>query len=85
MKLIVLVGVLLIGSCSKKREFTQSSYRNNTEHSKKECDMYNPYSSGGHYAGYEWAERKNVSSCGGKSQSFINGCEKYLEQKENCE
>lgn len=46
----------------------------------------NPYSPGsGHYAGFEWAQDNNVSSCGGNSQSFINGCEEYLRQKANCD
>lgn len=41
----------------------------------------NPYSAGsGHYAGYEWADSRNASSCGGNSQSFIEGCERYLDQ-----
>ena len=34
----------------------------------------------GHKAGYEWARRKGISDparCGGKSQSFIEGCMAY--------
>lgn len=50
------------------------------------CKITNPYSDGsGHYAGFEWAKNKSVSSCGGKSNSFIGGCEEYLSQIENCE
>ena len=36
----------------------------------------------GHDAGYEWAEENDVtdpSDCGGKSQSFVEGCEAYGE------
>ena len=36
----------------------------------------------GHRAGYDWAERKNITDpadCGGKSQSFIEGCQAYAE------
>lgn len=52
----------------------------------KNCKTHNPYSPGtGHYAGFEWADRKNVSSCGGKSTSFIKGCEEYLAQKAKCD
>lgn len=41
----------------------------------------NPYAEGsGHFAGFEWAERNSVGSCGGNSQSFIEGCEEYLRQ-----
>ena len=49
--------------------------------SSEENDLYNPYLSGtGHYAGYEWAYRNDVTSCGGNSDSFIEGCEEYLYQ-----
>ena len=42
----------------------------------------NPYSPGsGHYAGFEWAQRNDVSSCGGNSTSFIEGCDEYLRQQ----
>lgn len=41
----------------------------------------NPYSYGsGHYAGFEWAEKKGATSCGGNSTSFIEGCEEYVSQ-----
>jgi hypothetical protein len=43
----------------------------------------NPYGNGtGHDAGFEWAEENDVDSCGGNSQSFIEGCEEYLDQQE---
>lgn len=35
---------------------------------------------GGHEAGYAWAERKGITDpddCGGKSQSFIEGCRAF--------
>lgn len=34
----------------------------------------------GHKAGYAWAERKSITDpddCGGKSQSFIEGCRAF--------
>jgi hypothetical protein len=37
---------------------------------------------GGHDAGFEWAKENDVtdsSECGGKSQSFIEGCEAYAQ------
>ncbi|OGD09447.1 hypothetical protein A2397_02030 [Candidatus Amesbacteria bacterium RIFOXYB1_FULL_44_23] len=37
----------------------------------------------GHDAGYEWAEEKGItdpSDCGGKSESFIEGCEAYANE-----
>jgi hypothetical protein len=47
----------------------------------------NPYSEAeeGHYAGFEWALNKGVSSCGGNSKSFIEGCEEYLSQEADFE
>ncbi len=55
-----------------------------------ESDYYeepeNPYDEGsGHSAGYEWAEENGVDSCGGNSNSFIEGCEEYLSQQEEYE
>lgn len=37
----------------------------------------------GHEAGYEWAEGKdidNIEDCGGNSESFIEGCQNYVEE-----
>lgn len=37
----------------------------------------------GHKAGFEWAEENDISDvddCGGNSQSFIEGCEAYVEE-----
>lgn len=37
----------------------------------------------GHEAGYNWAEENGISSadeCGGNSNSFIEGCESYVEE-----
>ncbi|PIR59453.1 MAG: hypothetical protein COU69_00450 [Candidatus Pacebacteria bacterium CG10_big_fil_rev_8_21_14_0_10_56_10] len=37
----------------------------------------------GHEAGYEWAENKGItdpSDCGGNSESFIEGCEAYVNE-----
>lgn len=37
----------------------------------------------GHKAGYEWAERNSItddSDCGGRSNSFIEGCRTFVEQ-----
>ncbi len=52
-------------------------------HSSRDCiEPENPYSNGtGHYAGYEWGE--SGKSCGGNSNSFIEGCEEYELQKES--
>ncbi len=37
----------------------------------------------GHKAGYEWAEKKNVTQpeqCGGKSRSFAEGCRSWVKE-----
>lgn len=37
----------------------------------------------GHQAGYEWAEKnniKNISDCGGNSDSFITGCQVWAQE-----
>jgi hypothetical protein len=42
----------------------------------------------GHEAGYEWAQRKGITSstnCGGNSQSFVEGCRAYAEEQEEYE
>lgn len=38
----------------------------------------------GHEAGYKWAEEKGINDpddCGGKSNSFIEGCRSYAEEQ----
>lgn len=70
----------------------QSSYNNtNTsnngyyynDYSDYQSEPENPYDDGsGHSAGYEWAEENDVDSCGGNSDSFIEGCQEYLDQQE---
>ena len=60
------------------------SHEYNSDYSDYEPE--NPYDEGsGHYAGYEWAEENDVDSCGGNSDSFIEGCEEYLAQQEEYE
>jgi len=39
----------------------------------------------GHKAGYAWAEKKGIETvegCGGKSNSFTEGCQVYAKQQE---
>jgi len=39
----------------------------------------------GHEAGFEWAQQNDVTdtyNCGGNSQSFIEGCEAFAEQRQ---
>jgi hypothetical protein len=42
----------------------------------------------GHQAGYKWAEQKGIESeedCGGDSNSFIEGCQAYVEEQQKDE
>ena len=68
---------------STQSGYSDGDYRSNSyEYQERE----NPYNDGsGHSAGYEWAQENNVSSCGGNSNSFIEGCEEYLAQQEESE
>ena len=64
--------------------FVPTSYDN--QEAREDCSLLepqNPYSEGGgHYAGFEWAARNEPVSCGGNSDSFINGCEEWASQTE---
>jgi hypothetical protein len=85
--MFVLAGMLTLFACTSS---TTSSNSDGAEAAQKECtEPENPYDEGtGHYAGYEWAEQNSPSACGGRSQSFIEGCEEYQQQEseyEDCE
>ncbi len=75
-----LVGISLIVGCTSS---TSSESSDDQAGASANCtEPENPYEEGsGHYAGYEWAEEKNPATCGGSSQSFIEGCEEYQEQE----
>ena len=83
--LVIIIALIWFWSSSKKSELASVDYSTNNFLS-EDCSSIepdNPYDIGsGHYAGYEWAQERDVSSCGGNSQSFIEGCEEYLYQME---
>ena len=76
---VTLSGLLALFGCGS----SESSSKDEEGGTAASCtEPENPYSEGtGHYAGYEWAEEKNPATCGGSSQSFIEGCEEYQEQE----
>jgi hypothetical protein len=79
------IAVVLMTACSSPKPPESKA-----EAEAKACkEPENPYSQGtGHYAGYEWAEKKGSGSCDGSSQSFNEGCEEYENQDaeyEECE
>lgn len=82
--LIILLFLSLGVGCNEKKN---SSYISNKSTSNESCyslEPSNPYNIGsGHYAGFEWAESKQPTVCGGNSNSFIEGCEEYLRQEED--
>lgn len=60
-------------------------------HMLRNTSGYNVTADSGHDAGYEWAEENgidNFDDCGGNSDSFIEGCQSYVEENyppEECE
>lgn len=79
---MTLSAVLAIAACT-----SSSPEKTNEEETARHCtEPQNPYDEGsGHYAGYEWAETNNPGTCGGRSQSFIEGCEEYQHQESEYE
>jgi len=79
--LCIVALVILTGACNS----SSGSANDNEEQGEasQEChEPENPYDEGsGHYAGFQWAEEHDPTSCGGNSQSFIEGCEEYQEQE----
>lgn len=81
---------LFTNDSSTSDSYGDSSSGNYYYDDEREAEYYeepeNPYSSGtGHSAGYEWAEENDVDSCDGNSQSFIEGCEEYVNQRDEVE
>jgi hypothetical protein len=81
-----LSALLVVVGCTS----SSSPEKTNEEGAAQHCtEPHNPYDEGsGHYSGYEWAETNNPGTCGGRSQSFIEGCEEYQQQEseyEDCE
>ena len=71
--------MILIGCSSQSTEQSSEDYNINETNECNQIVISNPYSSGGHYAGYEWAERTG-GLCSGNSASFNEGCEEYYRQ-----
>ena len=79
---LTVAGLMLTVGC-KSSAPSNSSDSNGEATSARNCtEPENPYDEGsGHYAGYEWAENSGSGTCGGNSQSFIEGCEEYESQE----
>ncbi len=62
---------------------TTNIYNTTNDYNNYDDEPENPYDDGtGHSAGYEWAEENDVSSCDGNSDSFIEGCQEYVDQRD---
>ena len=82
----LLAGLMLTIGCRSSAP-SDSSDSSGQAASASECtEPENPYDDGtGHYAGFEWAQENNAGSCGGNSDSFIEGCEEYQTQEDKYE
>lgn len=71
-----IISLFILSSCTWGNN---ESYSSNT--SKKNCiEPENPYSAGGHYEWFKWAESKWTTSCNGNSNSFNEWCSEYGRQ-----
>lgn len=84
---VLLLASLLAVGCTSTTSSKSSDGNEETDSTAAHCsEPENPYSEGtGHHAGYEWAEQHNPGTCGGSSQSFIEGCEEYQNQESEYE
>lgn len=83
--LVFIIAAIIIGIVVKHPRNSEFDYKSAT------CDNFeNPFSSDeeGHYAGYEWALTHDLNgddTCSGSSDSFIQGCQEYITQKQASE
>ena len=92
------VALLCIAACSDSTNYNDESLGDeaNSEYEPAEQETGsesltfggNPCTDdcSGHEAGYAWAEENGIDdpdSCGGNSQSFIEGCQTYAEEYAN--
>ena len=76
---LTLAGLMLTVGC---RSSAPSNSSDSSGDAVNCTEPENPYDEGsGHYAGYEWAQSSGSGTCGGNSQSFIEGCEEYESQE----
>ncbi len=65
---LIIVAALQLFSGTREKDCTKLEPRN-------------PFSDGGHAAGFEWAQSKDVRDCGGISTSFQQGCNEFVIQQ----
>ncbi len=75
--ILILFSVLLLSGCDSDNQSLdtgEKTFKGNA--CTDDCS--------GHEAGYNWAEEKGITDpddCGGKSDSFIEGCRSYAEEQ----
>ncbi len=82
---MTVLGVIGISAFVFMDSFFASSPNSQQTNKSKTFYNYNCTSDcSGHEAGYNWAEEKGINNsddCGGNSNSFIEGCKAYVEEK----
>ncbi len=82
--LMVWGAYAFFGEDKKKKAVMEEHPNYQTYKETKDCTTLEPsntYDEGsGHFAGFKWGEEGNT--CGGNSDSFIQGCEDYQRQEE---
>lgn len=79
----IILAAMFMGLLSNFACTSSNSSESSRGESAPHCtEPENPYEEGtGHYAGFEWAENNGSATCGGSSQSFIEGCEEHQRQE----
>lgn len=88
----LLLTSLLLGGCTSSRGYEYRNYDgHDTGYEDHQEDIVTSDNwectddCSGHEAGYEWASDNGISDpddCGGKSESFIKGCEAYANEQQ---
>lgn len=80
---LLLISTLILTACTST---SSNSYEDSESYSEDVVTSENwkcTSDCSGHEAGYEWAADKGITDpddCGGKSNSFIEGCEAYANE-----
>lgn len=74
MKFLIIISLFLLVSCSSGSSGTRYWGGNSC------TEPENPYSEGGHYEGFQWAESNGAMNCNWNSSSFSEWCEEYGRQ-----
>lgn len=86
--LLILVCAFILGGCTSGGDYYEGGYGTDVEQYDDPPITSDTWECtddcSGHEAGYEWASDQGISDpddCGGKSDSFIEGCEAYANEQ----